>query len=119
MGRRKTIIAGCATVGLLTSSMTADVQSVETLNRADARCLVLLVGAPPPDMSEEETAAEAMMFWFLVGRIDGRGGNTELGDLLEEETAKMTPQSAEREAQRCQQEMKGKSKEFEKLLRQH
>jgi hypothetical protein len=105
---RYAVLSLAAAVALSGSAPAAMAQA--SIDQADIKCLIVLqvVGRDP---KQSDQAAKGMFYY--LGRLSARGGIPRLEPLMMAEAAKMTPQAAQAELQRCGGELNSKTQEYQ------
>lgn len=105
---RTAVLSLAAAVALACAAPPAMAQA--NADQSDVRCLIVLqvVGRDP---KQSEQAAKGMFFY--LGRLTARGAVARLESSMMAEAAKMTPQAAQAELQRCGAELNARSQEYQ------
>lgn len=84
-------------------------QAPLTADQADVRCLMVMqVVARDPKVKEQ--GAKGVIFY--TGRLSGRGPVSRIEAIVKAEAAKMSPQQAKTELQRCSKDINARGQEL-------
>lgn len=107
---RYAVMPVAAALAMSIAAPPAFAQAGGAADAADVRCLMVLqVVARDPKQAEQ---ASKGMFYYL-GRLTARGPTARLEGLMKAEAAKLPPQQAQAELQRCGNELSARTKEYQ------
>jgi hypothetical protein len=95
---------------LLAAASAQPAMAQAAVDQQDARCLMVLQ-VISRDPKQAEQAAKGV--YFYLGRISARGSIARLENIMFAEAAKMNPQEAQADLQRCSQELNARTQEYQ------
>lgn len=97
------------TAGVAAAAGPVAAQAPLTADQADVRCLMVMqVVARDPKVKEQGTKGVI----FYTGRLSGRGAMSRIEAIIKAEAAKMSPQQARAELQRCSNDLNARGQEL-------
>lgn len=97
------------TAGVAAAAGPVAAQAPLTADQADVRCLMVMqVVARDPKVKEQGTKGVI----FYTGRLSGRGAMSRIEAIIKAEAAKMSPQQAKAELQRCSNDLNARGQEL-------
>lgn len=106
---RRVVSLLALTVVLVGGVGPAAAQAPLTADQADVRCLMVMqVVARDPKVKEQ--GAKGVIFY--TGRLSGRGAVSRIEAIVKAEAAKMSPQQAKIELQRCSKDINARGQEL-------
>ena len=109
---RNAVLTLAAAVALTAVAPPALAQAPAGADQADTRCLLVLQ-LVARDPKQAEQASKGMFFY--LGRLTARGATARLEGLMKAEAAKLPPQQAQAELQRCGNELTARTREYQEV----